>query len=407
MSEPPEGARDDLVPRDPTALAPAGGPAPRFADTTLRDGEQAVGVAFSAAQKERIARLLDAAGVAEIEAGTPIMGADEAAAVSRVASLGLRARVSAWCRGRREDLEAALRCGVQRVNLCLPVSEPMLRHKLGRSEDWLLDTLEELTRWARSEGLGVTAGAEDASRAPLPRLLRVAERARAAGADRLRFSDTVGCLDPFGTHGRIGGLRAAGALDLEVHAHDDLGLATANTLAGLRAGAGWASVTVLGLGERAGNAALEEVAVALRYGLQREHPLDLAVLPELCAAVAEAAGRPIPGSKAVVGCWAFAHESGIHADGVLKHPSLYEAFPPAAVGRRHSIFLGKHSGSAAVAHHLGRLGLSAPAPVLARVVEGLRSPRWRSRLPLGDPDLVELWKHAGGEGETRGGCEVS
>lgn len=325
-------------------------------DTTLRDGEQAPGVAFTIDEKVAIARVLAEAGVAEIEAGTPAMGADEIAAIAAIVHERLPIRASAWCRMVRSDVDAAVASGVGSVNLSVPVSDIQLQAKFGLGREHALDLVGEVVPYARDRGLEVAVGCEDASRADMDFLLEVADAATEAGARRIRFADTLGVLDPFTTFAKIERLRRGCDLEIEVHAHDDLGLATANTLAALRAGARHASVTVVGLGERAGNAPLEEVAVAVEalYGIASG--VDLRRLTEIAQIVARAAGRVIPEAKAIVGEAVFTHESGIHVDGLLKNRECYQALDPALLGRSHRMVLGKHSGLRAVVNALREQG---------------------------------------------------
>lgn len=342
-------------------------------DTTLRDGEQAPGIAFTRREKIEIAEALAAAGVPEIEAGTPAMGDEEIETLRSIASLKLPMRVVGWCRMSEDDLMAAVAAGVTAVNLSIPSSDKQLKGKLGRDREWALGTLRRVVGLARQIGFSVAVGCEDASRADQDFLCQVAEAAHDAGAFRLRLADTLGVLDPFSTFALVRKVANATDLELEFHAHDDLGLATANTLAAVAGGARHCSVTVAGFGERAGNAALEEVAVALTQTGREETGIDPRALRPLALKVAEAAGRPLARNKAIVGEDVFTHESGIHVSGLLKDRATYEALNPGYLGREHKLVLGKHSGLAAVERALADEGLvvdeARGRAILARVRE--------------------------------------
>ena len=360
-------------------------------DTTLRDGEQTAGVVFSLEEKKRIAKLLDETGVGELECGIPAMGREEQASVKALVDLGLNARLLTWNRAVVSDIQASIDSGVRAVDISLSVSDIHIERKLCKNRNWVKEQLKVALGFAKGHDLYVSIGGEDASRADLDFLVELMEIARDQGADRFRFCDTLGILDPFTTYDKVLYLAERVDLDLEVHTHNDLGMATANAIAGIRAGARFVNTTVNGLGERAGNAALEEVVMALKHACHVDVQIDTGRFVELSKLVGQASCRPVPEWKAIVGEKVFSHESGLHADGVLKYPGNYEGYDPAEVGLSRHMVIGKHSGRHGLQDRLSGLGIDLDRLEADSFLARVRTIAQRRKRPLSDHDLLRLY----------------
>ncbi|NQS75099.1 MAG: homocitrate synthase [Peptococcaceae bacterium] len=361
-------------------------------DTTLRDGEQTAGVVFANREKIRIARLLDELGVQQIEAGVPVMGGDEKEAIKAICQIGLKASIMGWNRPVIKDIEESIDCGVDAVAISISTSDIHIKHKLNTTRERVLEQMTQATLFAKKEGMGISVNAEDASRSDMKFLIEFARAAKEAGADRLRYCDTVGIMEPFTIYERIKKIRQAVDIDIEMHTHNDFGMATANALAGVRAGAKYIGVTVLGLGERAGNAALEEVVMALKHLHNMDLNFKTGMFLELAEYVSRASSRELPRWKAIVGQNMFAHESGIHADGVQKNPITYEAFRPEEVGLLRQIVIGKHSGTAALKTKFAEFGITLTNSQAADLLPKIRSYTVSIKRPLFDKELMYIYE---------------
>jgi methanogen homocitrate synthase len=341
-------------------------------DVTLRDGEQTPGVSFSCEEKSEIARMLDGIGIEVIEAGFPSVSENEKHCVKTIAGLGLDSRICCLARAKQSDVDAAIDCDVAMVSIFIATSDLHMRIKFRNKpkEQVLADTLP-LIDYAHDHGLQVRFAAEDASRTDLVFLKDVYRQASAHGADLISFADTVGCLTPLEMYRVMSDLAATVDRPLCAHCHNDLGCAVANTITAAEAGAFQLHTTVNGIGERAGNAALEEVLVALRMsgGVDR---YDLTHLTALSKKVEQYSGITLPRNKPVVGDLAFSHESGIHIAAILDDPHSYENFPPELVGGERRFILGKHTGKKALEFVVASMGCDLSEPQICSVLANVK-----------------------------------
>jgi isopropylmalate/homocitrate/citramalate synthase len=343
-------------------------------DETLRDGEQTPGVHFSPEEKLQIAELLSDVGIPLLNAGIPVVSEKEATAVDLLAHAGLKAKILAAARTVPADVDAVIRSGATHIAIFVAASNVHLRYKLRMSQDEVLAASLKTVRMAKDAGLHVAFVTEDTVRAPFDFVERLYRAVQEAGADRLVVSDTVGIMTPLTFRWYLREFqRRVEPRDLSVHCHNDFGLATANTLTALEVGVVAPHVCVNGLGERAGNASLEEVVLCLeslygvRTGIKTERLYELSQLVE------EISGVPIAANKALVGYNAFSHEAGIHTHGILAHTLTYEPLQPGVVGRERQMILGKHTGKAALVEKLKERGLTASDPLLLDLLQRVKS----------------------------------
>lgn len=370
-------------------------------DTTLRDGEQAPGFSLRIDEKLQMARQLDALGVDVIEAGFPIASEDDAESVRRIAAEVRRPVIAGLARCRRADIECAgdAIAGADRgrIHTFLATSELHLKHKLHMSQDQCLEAAVDGVKLARQYTDDVQFSAEDATRTELDFLCRVIERVIDVGATTINLPDTVGYSTPDEISEFFINIRErlpnTDGIVFSTHCHDDLGLAVANTLAALRAGVRQVECTINGIGERAGNASLEEIVMATRVrndllpyatGIQTE---AIYAASQLLTTLTD---EPVQANKAIVGRNAFAHEAGIHQDGMLKDRRTYEIMRPEDVGvPKTTLVLGKHSGRHAVQSRCEELGHQLSRYELDRIYQAMIRLADEQKT-VGDDDLQKV-----------------
>ncbi len=356
-------------------------------DTTLRDGEQAPYVAFNTKEKLDIAQKLFEVGADELEVGIPAMGKKEQDDLKEILALNLPIRIMSWNRATLSDLEASLNCGLKAVDLSIPVSDILIDVKFKGNKERLLRQLEDVIIEAKKEDLFICIGGEDSSRANLGFLEEVMSLGKSLGANRFRYCDTVGILTPQKTYENIKALSSLNLLDIEMHTHNDFGMATANAISGFEAGAISANTTVIGLGERAGNASFEQVLMSLTRLLDKKVEINSDKLKSLIQTVGLASNRRIDTNLPIIGENIFSHESGIHVNGMMKSKSSYEPFTPKEVGLKRYFPIGKHSGTSTLDYHLKTLGINPNKDILQKILPKVREIVTNRKKVL---DLIEL-----------------
>jgi homocitrate synthase NifV len=360
-------------------------------DTTLRDGEQAAGVVFSIEEKCAIAQSLQQCGVRFLEIGIPAMGGDAVDEINRITEVADQCDCFVWARATREDIERAKACDVDGIHISFPVS-PIHLGAWQKDMNWVMKTLEDLVIDARQHFNHVSVGAQDASRARWKDLFEFAGRSHHLGVHHLRIADTVGILNPQSTHTLIKGLHTVyPGLDLEFHGHNDLGLATANTTTALISGATYASTTINGLGERAGNAAMEEVVMAMKVSYNQRFDLDTFCFLELSNLVASASGSMLFPGKPIVGSRVFSHESGIHCSGLKRNTATYESFNPHEVGHAdRTYYYGMQTGPSAIVSLASEMGRIVSQPESHQLLVRIKTMSKRIKRALSRSEAIEI-----------------
>ena len=355
----------------------------RIYDTTLRDGEQSPGISLTVDDKLTIARMLDSLGVDCIEAGFAASNEADRKVFSQLVADGLRADLYSLCRCRREDIDSAIECGLRHVHLFLATSDIHLKYKLKMARSEVLGMISDSVRYARSNGLHVMFSCEDATRTDYTFLKEAFSVAVEAGASIIDIPDTVGVSMPAEMYELVSMLKRDIGVPIAVHCHNDLGLAVANSLAAVEAGATMVHTCVNGLGERSGNAATEEVALNLKlnYGVDT---IDLSGIDRISKMVSRYTGYPVAYNKPLVGRNAFAHESGIHVHGILNNAATYEPYSPEMIGRSREIAVGRHSGAHSLKDKLSAMGISFPDSKLVDLLGEIKN------LSVGGKEIIDI-----------------
>ncbi|MDE9440520.1 hypothetical protein KKJ13_02495 [Xenorhabdus bovienii] len=367
-------------------------------DTTLRDGEQAPGIAFSKEMKINIFNALVQTGVKWIEAGIPAMKGEEVGALQEILERKDEVNIIGWNRGVLEDIKYTLSLGFKAIHIGLPTSNIHLKHSVSKDRNWLLATASDMIKFAKDKGVFVSISAEDIGRTDINFLQEYATNVEQAGADRLRLSDTIGILNSQQYAQRVSAVRQVSSIDLQCHCHNDFGLAVANTLAGLEAGARYFHVCVNAMGERAGMPDLAQMVMALQHFYQIYTGVDTRQLTSLSHKVAQASQYAISPWQPIVGSNVFAHESGIHVNGMLKDSKTFEPFEPEMVGGQRRLVIGKHSGRAILQNILEEDGIKTDPQALENCLALVR--KTAEKYPSGLPAhvLYELYRQAEGAG---------
>ncbi|MFA5313853.1 MAG: 2-isopropylmalate synthase [Methanomassiliicoccales archaeon] len=366
-------------------------------DTTLRDGEQTPGVALSVEDKVKIAIALSELGVDVIEAGFPMSSEGERESIRKIKEQGLNARICGLARSSRSDVDAALDCGLDYVHTFIATSDLHLKHKLNMTREQVRSKAVDAIEYAKAHGMTVEFSCEDGTRTDLDFLKEMHIAVQEAKVDKINLPDTVGTMSPAAMEYLVTELMPVTKVPLSVHCHNDFGLAVANSLTAVRCGAQQVHVCMNGLGERCGNAALEEMAMGLLAFFGTKTNINTQRLGYTSKLVSRLTGVPVPDNKPMVGNHAFAHESGIHVHGVLKNPATYEAFSPELVGMTRNIVVGKHTGAHSVKEKLSKYGVALTDEQVADVVDKVKRLA-ASGKEVDDAELVALASHVFGKG---------
>jgi 2-isopropylmalate synthase len=368
----------------------------RIFDTTLRDGEQTPGVSLTAEDKMEIARQLSLLGVDTIEAGFPMSSEGEKKVVKEIAKAGMGTEICALARANRSDIDAAIECDVDAIHVFIPTSHVQMKYAVNLTPEQVLSATVDSIEYVKKHGLTCEFSPMDATRSELPFLKRVCQAAEKAGMDRLNVPDTVGIMIPRTTSKLIEDLKTVVNAPISIHCHDDFGMAVANSLSAVEAGAAQVHVAVNGLGERAGNASLEEVVMALHLIYKLKTGVNSRLIYSTSRMVSTLTGISVQANKAIVGENAFAHESGIHTRGVTVKPLTFEPIKPELVGRTRKLVAGKLAGTRGIKAELEEVGIHPTEDQLKEIVQRVKDLGDKGKM-VTDADLLALTSAVMGE----------
>ncbi len=368
----------------------------RIFDTTLRDGEQTPGVSLTADDKIEIAGQLSKLGVDVIEAGFPSSSEGEKKVVREIAKAGLEPEICALSRATKGDIDAAIDCDVDLIHVFIPTSPVQMKYAVNLTPEQVLSSTVESIEYVKKHGFKCEFSPMDATRSEMPFLKQVCQAAEKAGMDSLNVPDTVGIMIPKTTIKLIEELKTVVNVPISTHCHDDFGLAVANSLAAVEAGAAQVHVAVNGLGERAGNASLEEVVMALHVIYKYKTGVNTRLLYSTSRMVASLTGIAVQANKAIVGENAFAHESGIHTRGVTEKPLTFEPIDPELVGRTRKLVAGKLAGTRGIKAELEEIDIHPTEEQLKEIVQRIKELGDKGKM-VTDADLFALTSAVMGE----------
>jgi len=368
----------------------------RIFDTTLRDGEQSPGVSLTIDDKIEIAKQLSLLGVDAIEAGFPSSSEGEKKVIKDIVKAGLNSEICGLSRANRSDVDAALDCEVDTVHVFVPTSAVQMKYAVNMTPEQVLSAAVDSIEYVKKHGLTCEFSPMDATRSELPYLKKVCKAAQDAGMDRLNVPDTVGIMIPKMMAKLIMDLKKVVTVPISVHCHDDFGMAVANSLAAVEAGATQVHCTVNGLGERAGNASLEEIVMALHLLYKYKTGVNTRLLYSTSRMVAALTGLSVQANKAIVGENAFAHESGIHTRGVTERPITFEPIKPELVGRTRKLVAGKLAGTRGIKAELEEIGIHPTEEQLKEIVQRVKALGDKGKM-VTDADLIALTSAVMGE----------